>query len=298
MGDLISICIASIGRKTLVDTIRSVDKSAAKCGFDIEYIIADDSLNKAVSTLLSQEMMERESIKVIDVASRNIAIARNACLSNASGKYLAFIDDDEIADINWLGTLHSALVSNNVDGVFGAIFPIHDPSIPQWIVKTSPFLKVFKKNNARVETGGTGNLLMKSQIVKEAGLSFNKDFGKTGGEDTLFFYELNKAGYIFICENNSIVNEHVSPDRVALSKLFKRYCRGGQTYAYISNKGHGPIRRTKEFISGLTKLVFSTIFFVVIFPVNKSTGLVWYLKMAANYGKIKYFSGSKMDVLY
>ncbi|OMG55124.1 hypothetical protein BJN45_08230 [Azonexus hydrophilus] len=298
MGDLISICIASIGRRTLVDTICSVDKSAAKYGFNIEYIIADDSPNKAVTTLLSQAMMVRENIKIIDVASRNISIARNACLKNSSGKYLAFIDDDEIADINWLGTLHSALTSNNVDGVFGAILPIHDPAIPQWIVKSSPFLKFFKNNNARVETGGTGNLLMKSQIVKETGLSFNQDFGRTGGEDTLFFYELNKAGYIFICENKSIVNEHVTPDRVVLSKLFKRYCRGGQTYAYINNKGHGPIRRAKEFVNGLIKLIVSSIFFVLVFPVNKSTGLVWYLKMAANYGKIKYFAGAKMDVLY
>ena len=40
---------------------------------------------------------------------QNIALARNRAIGNASGEYVALIDDDEFPDKQWLLTLYEAI---------------------------------------------------------------------------------------------------------------------------------------------------------------------------------------------
>jgi succinoglycan biosynthesis protein ExoM len=59
---------------------------------------------------------------------QNISIARNACLDNADSNWLACIDDDEVASINWLSNLYKKAQQEKVAVVCGPVKAIYDDS--------------------------------------------------------------------------------------------------------------------------------------------------------------------------
>ena len=98
----VTVCIASIGRPSLLIALRSIAACRVPADTTIDVVVADDSSNGAVGLMLAGESGWPFDIRVVTSAAGNISIARNACLDVADGDYLAFIDDDEWADADWL----------------------------------------------------------------------------------------------------------------------------------------------------------------------------------------------------
>ena len=58
--------------------------------------------------------------------------ARNSGLARASGTIIAFLDDDAVAEPDWLATLLAAYTDERVLGVGGAIAPLWATARPRW----------------------------------------------------------------------------------------------------------------------------------------------------------------------
>src|SRR5258707_15815056 len=102
----VSICICTYRRPMVADTIASV---LAQDGLDritAELIVCDDdpaqSARTAIATITA---MTRIPVRYVTSGASNVAAARNTCLRAASGDWIAFIDDDEIAEPGWLAQL-------------------------------------------------------------------------------------------------------------------------------------------------------------------------------------------------
>ena len=66
--------------------------------------------------------MDAIDISYIHAPARNISIARNACVEAATGKWIAFIDDDELASENWLQHHYDEAIRKGHDLEFNAQF--------------------------------------------------------------------------------------------------------------------------------------------------------------------------------
>ena len=66
---------------------------------------------------------------------RSFALVRNRAVKNARGTHIAFIDDDEYPDPEWLLRLFRALKEYRADGVLGPVIPEFEVEPPPWLIK-------------------------------------------------------------------------------------------------------------------------------------------------------------------
>ncbi|MGH1421215.1 MAG: glycosyltransferase family 2 protein [Hyphomonas sp.] len=220
-------------RRTHVDaTIRSLAEQTNLPG-SIHLVVADNDDTPSAEARISEVAKEVDfPITYVHAPARNISIARNACLDAADpdADWIALLDDDEIAPPNWLAQLHSRACETEADGVFGYVKAIYDNTTPQWMVDLDIHSTIPLPRGGKVQTGSTGNALLRWAGTSWQGERFELARGKSGGEDTEFFFRLNRLGACFVIAPDAILLEQVPPSRLSTEWLLNRRFRMGQSY--------------------------------------------------------------------
>jgi succinoglycan biosynthesis protein ExoM len=153
---------------------------------------------------------------------QNIALTRNKAVENASGDYIAFIDDDEFPIKRWLVTLLNACNEYGVDGVLGPVNRYFDEPPPKWILKGNFYDRATYPTGFVIDwpKGRTGNVLLKRDIFPTDELFFNPEF--RNGEDQDFFRRMIERGHKFIWCNEAVAYEVVPPMRWKRSFMLRR----------------------------------------------------------------------------
>lgn len=114
----ISIIIPTYNaQNTIRETIESIDNSAANISESIELIIADDASNDKTKEVV-KEIMENSNraMKLITTdKNRGPGIARNRALEKACGKYILFVDADDLITEKGLMYLINIVRDKEVD---------------------------------------------------------------------------------------------------------------------------------------------------------------------------------------
>ena len=131
------------------------------------------------------------NIKVITSIGK-LGKVRNDGILKSSGRFVAFIDADEIADPNWLMELMKK--ANGYDGVLGSINSMNPNKnfITKFFDLTLIDRKKFLNKQTKIKIFGTGNLLINQKVFKK-GLIFDENFPTA--EDGDFSYRFYKKGY-------------------------------------------------------------------------------------------------------
>ena len=153
------------------------DVSVVICAFDDKRF---EQLAAAVGSLLSQTVRPAEIIVAVDhnprllervrrdlpdvtaVASarhRGAGGARNAGVAAASGRTVAFIDDDAQADPDWLERLLPAFADPNVLGCGGAIEPVWPAGRPHWFPEEFDWVVGCTYRGLRTRPGAVRNVI-------------------------------------------------------------------------------------------------------------------------------------------
>lgn len=161
---------------------------------------------------------------------RNISLARNRSIENARGNMIAFIDDDEFPEVDWLFNHFRTLGGSQSSGVLGPVRAHFDQQAPVWLAKSGllerrEFATGKSLTNSRFTR--TGNVLLWKSVFADREDRFDPIYGRTGGGDAIFFKRMIRKGHTFIWCNEAIVYETVLPERQVKSYYIKRaFTRG------------------------------------------------------------------------
>ncbi|NVO23002.1 glycosyltransferase [Donghicola mangrovi] len=291
----IDICICTHRRPHVSQTIKSISDSDIPKGVVLRIIIIDNDLLPTAEKFV-KAVQEGINIPILykHIPGSNISLARNAALDTSTSDWIAFLDDDETVDSAWLNHLILRQKETNADAVFGVSKACYNKETPTWIRKGDFHSQNVKERNDVIETGHTCNCLFRLRHTNWSDQRFNLNFGKTGGEDTEFFYKIRKQGAIFAVAKHSIAYETVTSERLTMNWLIKRRFRIGQSYAFSTSDGNSKLRL---FVSAIFKTSFC--FFVslcCVYDFNKFA--FWLLRAVMHSGVCCACIGMRSPLLY
>jgi succinoglycan biosynthesis protein ExoM len=215
-------------------------------------VVADNEAEpEARERVLAAAAAHGLDLQYAHAPSRNISLARNACLDAATGDYLAFIDDDETATPGWLAELLGAARRGGWDAVLGPVKAVYGPDAPRWLVAGDFHSTAPVEVGGRILKGYAGNVLVRRAIVERLHLRFDLARGRQGGEDDDFFYRLTDAGGTIGFAPDALAYEPVPAGRASLRWLLKRSFRTGQTHgARLESRYRGAARLAQIGVAG------------------------------------------------
>lgn len=233
--DEIDVCVCTFRRPSLAATIRSV---AAQRGDHpaLRLIVADNDEHPSAEELATALCREVAlPLLYLHAPSRNISLARNAALAHVTAPLLAFIDDDEIADPHWIAALCATQRETGADIVLGPVDARYGAVAPRWLREADLHsIRPVTAPDGEILNGYTSNVLIRTSILQRAPAPrFDLEFGRSGGEDTLFFEALRRAGARFAFSPDARVTEDVPTHRQSMHYLLRRAFRMGQTHAGV-----------------------------------------------------------------
>lgn len=228
----IDIAICTFQRPFLAQTLRSIGK-LEMADHAVRIIVADNDTVPSARPLVDALRAELPfALHYVHAPSANICIARNACLDAAEADYLAFVDDDEVVSPAWLTSLVERAKASGATAVLGPVHAVYSATAPAWMAagdfhSTQP---VFV--NGTIRTGYTCNVLIRlAGPVREQ--RFDPALGRSGGEDTDYFYRLTALGGTIDYAPDALVEEPVPADRATMAWLIRRRLRFGQTHGAL-----------------------------------------------------------------
>lgn len=228
----VSVCICTYHRPQISDTLEAVAAQEARGDVKIDVVVADNAEDSAASEYICSLAAKLGLVLTyVHAPARNISVARNACLAAARSDWVAFVDDDVRPSAVWLKELVAEAQRGGWDAVLGPVKAIYPEGTPDWIRINDFHSSKLKREGGRIVTGYTTAVLLRRQLLADAGLTFCLDLGQTGGEDTDFFYRFVDAGGRIGFAPQALAYEPVPGDRTNFRYVVRRNFRQGQTHA-------------------------------------------------------------------
>lgn len=267
----ISVCICTFKRpEYLQRLLQSLEHQETRGVFTFSVVVADNDSGESARPVV-QRFSQTSSLKIIYCAEprQNIALARNRALSQAVGQFVAFIDDDEFPQSDWLLNLLNACHEYKADGVLGPVRPHFEENPPPWIIKGRFCERPEHPSGRKMdwEECRTGNLLFKMSIIDGLTEPFDSQFG-TGGEDKDFFMRMTDAQRTFVWCNEATVFETVPQSRWTRGYMLKRALLRGK------NVLKHPVGR----FGILVKSLIAAPLYLVALPVLFLMGQHWFMR--------------------
>lgn len=233
----ISIIIATIGDPLLQKSILSISNQSAELE-NIEIIIVDNKLRGEIPSLIT----EKKSIKVIRESMQGLSYARNRGFTEASGNYVAYIDDDAVANKDWVDKIVEHIKNSPDIEAFGGPYECLNPKeLPSWF--PSKVTRMSHGNRRRfLKEGeylsGTNMIYSRKLLIRLGGFAVNlgMNAGKLGyGEETELQNRIKKMGIKIHYDPSIIVKHYFKKSKMSLNWLFKSaYSHGVSTSQYKS----------------------------------------------------------------
>lgn len=233
MNDLISVIIPVYNvEKYIFSSVKSILNQTYS---NLQIILVDDgSTDKSGEMCDELEKMDSR-ISVIHKENGGVSSARNVGLKNATGKYVGFVDPDDLINKNMYERMHNVIVETDSDCILcnsKIIYSYDEVDIGRNELK--PF-ETFDTIEALRKSFGTDNSiiakvwdkLFKKKIIEN--ILFDETL--TNGEDTLFCFNairnckkicaLDEILYYYLMRNDSAIKKVDSKKAIQMYEVKK-----------------------------------------------------------------------------
>jgi succinoglycan biosynthesis protein ExoM len=209
----VAVCVCTAYRPKMLETcLLSLREQLIDLTLALEIVIVDNepepNNQDAVTSLAYGSVY---LFHYVHQPKRGIATARNAAVEKAlelGADWIAFIDDDETAEPDWIAQL-MAEEYRDVPVLMGAVHYVYPTPLPFWATPKEP--KGYEGEICK--TAQTGNVRLSAALVR-AGLRFDERLGFMGGEDNEFFAHAYKQGWVIRRTMRAITREAAHPERL------------------------------------------------------------------------------------
>ena len=230
-----------------------------------ELIVVDNTVGDEKVRRLAESAYARRIVEPRVGLSR----ARNAGARAARGEILAFIDDDAVAQPDWLRRHAAAFADESLGATTGRVRPMAkaSPAAQTWIAATEDLgersLRVDRTSSQwfeQVNFGGIGlgpNMAFRSALF-ENGWAFRESLGlgerdQPLGEEQYAFFRLVNAGHAVAYVPDAVVYHDAPASMSDLRLKRRRLVRGSAAYFVMLLVEH-PEFRKRTLSYGLTAL--------------------------------------------
>ncbi len=173
--------VATYSEERYADLGRAIESLDAQILRPFEVIVAVDR-NDDLLRQIGQNFPELTA--VANTRHAGAGGARNSGVAAASGDWVAFIDDDCIADPDWLAKLMPALTGEHVLGGGGSIRPLWQSQRPRWFPAEFDWVvgctyRGLPERTTAVRNVIAANMAVRRDVFDQLG-GFLPDFGKQG----------------------------------------------------------------------------------------------------------------------
>jgi glycosyltransferase involved in cell wall biosynthesis len=237
----ISVILCTFNRAQLLPrALHSLfEQSLEKSEYEI--VVVDNASTDNTAEIIKEFEAKYSSPIIVPVYElrQGLAYARNTGCKHATGRYLAFIDDDCLAETDWLQVLWESYerIEPSPLGVGGIVAPLYDERRPKWF-KESYELDTWGDQPRFLEEGEsfTGcNMSFRRDVISTLG-GFNVEFGM-GGENLALAEETELFRRIWATEGKdsalyytprAVVQHDIDPHKMTVSYQLKRAFSAGQ----------------------------------------------------------------------
>jgi glucosyl-dolichyl phosphate glucuronosyltransferase len=200
-----------------------------------EILIIDNASTDSTRKLLLEQFRDVPNLRYLHESHLGLSRARNTGWRNARGQHVAYLDDDAIANQDWLSNMLRAFrAAQPFPGAIGGkVVPIWEERIPSWftgammsalpLLDLSPAPTRLKEKQWLVGT----NVSYPRRVLERMG-GFNVNLGRKGrlllGHEEGFLHgQLIKDGYALYYDPSLVVHHHIQAERLTQPWQVRRY---------------------------------------------------------------------------
>ena len=255
----ITVAVCTFQRPALLArALASLDVLTIPPGAAVDIVVVDnDPAGSAGSLVRGMTLAHR--LRYLHEPEPGIAAARNSALRAASSSdYVAFIDDDEVAEPGWLAALLATATAYDADVVAGPTNSAFAKTPPAWIQAGGFFARAVARTGSPVPYGACGNLLLRTSALQRLDHHFDNRFGLTGGEDSEFTARLLNRGARLVWCQEAITTEDVPAERITARWVLRRSYRMGNTLGRLQMSAGVRLARPRIVGGGFARLLAGT----------------------------------------
>jgi glucosyl-dolichyl phosphate glucuronosyltransferase len=221
---------------------RAIDSALVQEFPDFEVIVVVDH-NPA---LLERLKAQYPALSIIENrAQQGLSGARNCGIRAANAEYIAFLDDDAVAEPDWLARLCTPFAQAEVLGVTGMLRPNFLGGLPRWFPDEFYWVvgctwRGTPTQRAEVRNLIGGSMCIRASVFERVG-GFRSEIGRIGtiplgGEETELCIRARQSqpGAVFIYEPAAVVHHEVPAKRTTWRYFRSRCYAEGRSKALIA----------------------------------------------------------------
>lgn len=283
-------------RRTLLSCMASRDVDPAT----VELIAVDGSPNASARDTVAEVAAEAAKrglvVRYVHEPRPGISHARNAGIHAAASDLVAFIDDDEEADPDWLSRMLACQARYKADIVLGPVYPIFEMEH----AAHDPFWRWFFTADTGLKTGdivargcGTHNCLVVKPVCCIDDAPFDPALGLTGGEDSRFFQTVRSRGGRLIWCHDAVISEFIPAGRTTWTFAWRRRLRENQLLLQWFLWSNPPqyFQVPLWMTIGLAQMLVYFPLALLFVGVHRPTAMKFGAKVAGGVGKLLWFPG-------
>jgi succinoglycan biosynthesis protein ExoM len=237
---LIVVGVATCRRpKMLERCLDSLGTQIIDC-CDVHIVVASNGANPDASCAVVGRFAAWSlyTVEFLHDPVQGIARARNAVLDAAArhaADWIAYVDDDAVADPDWLANL-MVPAYRHVPVLMGVNVFVYPAPRPFWALTD----EVKGYEGQRCKTAYTGNVRFSAALLY-AGLRFNEGLRLMGGEDNEFFAAAHARGFEIRRTLRAVTREIAHPERLTyLALVYRSYwCAASEFRRLMVTRGRG-----------------------------------------------------------
>ena len=242
----VSVVVCTCNRAPMLrDALESLTHLETGGRFTYEVLVIDNASTDDTPTVIA-EVAGRSAVPMRGVREprRGIVPARNRGIDEARGEWIAFFDDDQAAETDWLAELMAAADRHQARCVGGAVhlrLPAESRErqlspVCRMLLGETVGMTAERPYSVTVSPGA-GNLLLHRDLFEEVG-RFDEAFA-TRGEDTDLFMRIYAAGIEAWYTPTAVVQHVIPPERLSDGYLIEMAARTAEGMAFDERDARG-----------------------------------------------------------